>query len=220
MPALKDLEQLRYWQGQLLQSRDFRDQQAINEQKRCWHVRAAHGVFGVSRGLKVRGVLSGASLEVTVDCGLAYDCFGHELVLQTPRKAPVLPDGAGPWTLVLTYLTPAPHPGPLERNLKLSWLPGSQVRIGDGVPLASATLTGAVPALDPAFTPPIARAMARPRLASGDTVGKYAVGGVDRQRGCRRWIRFSSYRRGSNLRRYVCRWIHGYSRILRDPAMA
>jgi hypothetical protein len=162
VPELRDLEQLRYWQGQLMRSRDFRDQAAIDAQKRWWHNRAIHAIFGVNSGLTVNVTTSGGAFGATVACGLAYDCFGRELILQSERFAPTLPAGTDPLTLVLCYST--------ATAAQLFWKPTSQVRIGDGVPLASVIFATSGPALDAAFRAPLARAIARPRIATGDTV--------------------------------------------------
>src|SRR6266571_1601325 len=48
--AASDLERLRYWQGQMLRGRDFRDQLAIAAQLRWWHNRAIHHAFGIAYG--------------------------------------------------------------------------------------------------------------------------------------------------------------------------
>ena len=76
-----DLERLLYWQGQMLRSRDFRDQVAIGDERRWWHNRAIHAANGVAVGMEVG--LSGNTfdgLSVTVGPGVAYDCFGREIV--------------------------------------------------------------------------------------------------------------------------------------------
>jgi hypothetical protein len=48
-----ELQRLRYWQGQMLRSRDLRDQVATEAQLRWWHNRALHNVFGVASGFEV-----------------------------------------------------------------------------------------------------------------------------------------------------------------------
>src|SRR5262249_23851380 len=52
-PEQRDLERLRYWQGQMLRSRDFRDQAAQQAELRWWHNRALHNAYGVVAGLGV-----------------------------------------------------------------------------------------------------------------------------------------------------------------------
>src|SRR5918912_56411 len=82
-PIQTEIERLRYWQGQKLGSRDFRDQALIEAQLRWWHNRALHNAFGVSRGLQVTRVPDAdAFTALSVARGLAYDCYGRELLLQ------------------------------------------------------------------------------------------------------------------------------------------
>src|SRR4030095_3370535 len=121
IPKQVELERLRYWHGQRLRSRDFRDQTAIEAQLRWWHNRALHNTFGVSLGLRVSPVpASGSLTAVRVTCGLAYDCFGRELILQDTREIPVPtpPPRQGnlqvpPMTLLLRYKDSAQF---LQRN--------------------------------------------------------------------------------------------------------
>ncbi|MDQ2976071.1 MAG: hypothetical protein M3R69_11760 [Acidobacteriota bacterium] len=97
-----EMQRLRYWQGQKLLSRDFRDQTSFEAQLRWWHNRALHNSYGVSYGLEV-------TLKVTrvqVDCGVAYDCYGRELILQAPREialAPAPTEDFGSITLLATF---------------------------------------------------------------------------------------------------------------------
>src|ERR1700682_746080 len=88
MVERRDLERLSYWQGQMLRSRDFRDDAAFEAQRRWWHNRALHSAFGVSYGLHVTVDSSTGEMILTVGCGLAYDCFGRELILRQDRTAP------------------------------------------------------------------------------------------------------------------------------------
>src|ERR1035438_9079967 len=101
MAKLRELERLQYWQGQMLRSRDFRDDGAIEAQRRWWHNRAVHAAFGVNYGLQVTGDASTGTLVLTVPCGLAYDCFGRELILKKDATAPALPQGTAAQTLVI-----------------------------------------------------------------------------------------------------------------------
>ena len=96
-----ELERLKYWQGQKLLSRDFRDETSYAAQLRWWHNRALHNAYGVSYGFAV--TLSDTRLSV--DCGVAYDCYGRELVLQTSRELE-LPEPAADFasiTLVASF---------------------------------------------------------------------------------------------------------------------
>src|ERR1043165_4464539 len=83
-----ELQRLKYWQGQKLLSRDFRDQTSYQAQLRWWHNRALHNSYGVSYGL---GVTLDAT-RVTIEPGVAYDCYGRELILQTTKEIPLPPD--------------------------------------------------------------------------------------------------------------------------------
>jgi hypothetical protein len=161
MVERRELERLRYWQGQMLRSRDFRDDGAIEAERRWWHNRALHAAFGINYGLQVAGDASSGTLVLTVSCGLAYDCFGRELILKKDRPAPSLPLGTAAQTLVIQTAA---------GGAQLSWVATANLEIGDGVPLAQVTLTGGTAALNKIFQPPFARALARPRLATGDTV--------------------------------------------------
>ena len=84
-----EMQRLKYWQGQKLLSRDFRDQTSYEAQLRWWHNRALHNAYGVSYGFAVTLL----DTRVRIDCGVAYDCYGRELVLQQPRELALLDPG-------------------------------------------------------------------------------------------------------------------------------
>lgn len=169
-----EIQRLRYAPGQDLLSRDFRDQEAFEAELRWWHNRALHGAFGVSYGLGVTN--GGASL--TVERGLAYDAFGRELILPVSRTLSTPADPGGPVFLVIRYREEESSPAPGElagvcpgglppRGADLAWVPADRFRPTDGVPLAR------VPDSDDddqKFHPPVARALARPRIGHGSTV--------------------------------------------------
>lgn len=164
MVERRDLERLSYWQGQMLRSRDFRDDAAFEAQRRWWHNRALHSAFGVSYGLQVALDSTSGEPILTVGCGLAYDCFGRELILREDRPAPPPPPDAtttGAQTLLIQSA-----PG----GAQLVWEPTSNLGTRNGVPLARATFAASGVTLDETFLEPHARAIARPRLATGDTV--------------------------------------------------
>src|SRR5678815_1790192 len=95
------MQRLKYWQGQKLLSRDFRDQTSYEAQLRWWHNRALHNAYGVSYGFAVTLI----DTRVRIDCGVAYDCYGRELILQAPREL-VLPEPADDFasvTLVASF---------------------------------------------------------------------------------------------------------------------
>jgi|GEM_PF-1113485 hypothetical protein len=83
-----EMQRLRYWQGQKLLSRDFRDQTSYQAQLRWWHNRALHNSYGVSYGFDV----TLQDTRVKIEPGVAYDCYGRELILQTTKEIPLPPD--------------------------------------------------------------------------------------------------------------------------------
>jgi hypothetical protein len=170
-------ERLRYWQGQTLRSLDHRDQSRFDSRRRQLHNRALHRVDGVSFGLAVTQI-GGPSQPIEVDCGLAYDCRGRELVIQRPRTVAA---PASPSWLILRLrpaiargsCCPSSDPGCipgesllLDEDMELTWTPLDSFEPVDGVALARFTAAG----LDADFRPRPARPLARPRLARGQTV--------------------------------------------------
>src|SRR5262245_45150861 len=65
-------ERFRYWQGQMLRSRDFNDQTARAAEMRWWHNRAIHRAFGVCLGLEISAILgnNNSLLGVHVNTGI------------------------------------------------------------------------------------------------------------------------------------------------------
>jgi hypothetical protein len=196
-PLQIELERLRYWQGQRLRARDFRDQLAIEAQLRQWHNRALHSVYGVSMGFIVSAVPANGTLRaLQVTCGLAYDCFGRGLILQGTREIPVPP--APPpegnrqvttLTLLLRYKeeTPRPQrhgqaasylpcfdPG-FEGEPDLVWRKSDHVQVTNGVPIAQVNFDNQTASLDQQFKVPLSRPLARPHLASGETLPGHTV---------------------------------------------
>src|SRR5712692_10775952 len=195
-PNQVELERLRYWQGQRLRARDFRDQTAIEAQLRWWHNRALHNAFGVSLGLAVSPVLvSGQLTAVRVTCGLAYDCFGRQLILQETREIPVPAtpsqgnQRATKMTLLMRYKEAAQFPrrndlamacppcsGSLfQEEPDFVWQLGDRVQVTDGVPLARVSYDNQLAVFDQQFAAPISRPLARPHLASGATIPEHTV---------------------------------------------
>jgi hypothetical protein len=149
-PDQIEIERLRYWHGQELRSRDFRDQITIEAQLRWWHNRALHNAFGVRYGLTVSSVIAEEKLvAVRVDCGVAYDCFGRELILQTRREIPLPVPGSTPASLTLlirykealgkkgmaSVCTAGGFATQLEQP-EFLWKPSAGVEVSDGVPMA------------------------------------------------------------------------------------
>lgn len=154
-PVPTELDRIRYWQGQRLRSRDFRDQIATEAQLRWWHDRALHNAFGVRYGFTVEPVL-GVDSAVEIGCGLAYDCFGRELILQKSHRLnlPVFDaGGAGRVTLLAHYketkefrskrdLSGVCAPSPEAPGFV--WKRSSEVQLTDGVPIARMTYESTV----------------------------------------------------------------------------
>jgi hypothetical protein len=85
----RKLERVQYWQGQRLRSGDFRDVESVEAQRRWWHNRAIHQAYGVYEGFHASASPLGIQNGVTVTPGIAYDCFGHELILERPLTVPL-----------------------------------------------------------------------------------------------------------------------------------
>ncbi len=181
------LERTQYWQGQMLRAGDFRVQQATDEQLRWWHNRGLHKSYGVRFGLIVTAVANAPVPTLQVACGLAYDCFGRELILPQRREViiPNAPAKDERARILLIRYRANGHAsscceGPVEScwpasglhplgDVELAWKVESHVQTADGVPLARVKFSAGARVLDP-FQPPIARPLARARLASGDTI--------------------------------------------------
>jgi hypothetical protein len=184
MPTVesRELERLRYQQGQTIRSQDFRDQGRIERQLLAWHNRALHNVYGVAKE-----ILEGLSTEsigdhVIVHTGLAYDCFGRELLLCSQRSIP-FGEQSEPMFLVLRRkescgCEQAPTAAGncfgrkqslIATNTELIWLPVRGFSFGDGVPIAR-TLSGSVVTLDRDYVSPAARPLSRPRIGTGTTI--------------------------------------------------
>ncbi len=172
----------------MLRSVDFRDQLADTAQHRWWHNRALHDAFGVYQGLNASAVLSsGALVGVNVAAGVGVDCFGRELIVDSPESValPVnLP--ALPVTMVLLVRYQEGHDcqpeamaeicwaasaTPGASTVSFAWMPLGRVRVRDGVPLAQVMYDPAGnPTLKTGFVPPGARPIARPKIATGTTL--------------------------------------------------
>jgi hypothetical protein len=179
--SARDLQRLRCWQGQMLRSRDFRDQLAIEGQFRFWHNRAMHNAFGVVSGLKV--TLEGESVKI--EPGIAYDGFGHELVLQRPHSS-LLPPTNQPMTLLACYKESRSYPsknevgeacvvpkgGLFAEEPQFVWKASATLDPSDGVPLAELVVIEDAKkfSLKSDFTNPVVRAMARPKIVVAKTI--------------------------------------------------
>jgi hypothetical protein len=176
-----ELQRLHYWQGQMLRSRDLRDQTTTEDHFRWWHNRALHDAFGIAYGLMVDRQPPGQSRSVVVSPGVAYDCFGRELILQESVSVQVpgsIPDEG--LTLLLRFQEPRRLDGhreaevaclprsiaPPTRLTSLIWMQSNKVESLDGVPLARINVEGL---LVEQVVLPRARALARPLIAHGTT---------------------------------------------------
>lgn len=185
------LERVRYWQGQMLRSADFRDQNADTAQHRWWHNRAIHNAYGVYQGLQASAISpSGTLTGISVAPGLAYDCFGRELILESTQIVS-LPKNISqpPLTIVLlmSYTAGGCRPHANDEicwtsmaaestgTAAFSWVLLSQVKVSDGVPLAQVEYDqNEVPQQLP-FVPPGARPISRPAIATGTTLPETTI---------------------------------------------
>lgn len=154
-PDQIEIERWRYWQGQELRGRDFRDQLTSEAHLRWWHNRAMHNAYGVRYGFRVQPVFEAEELAAAgVECGVAYDCYGRELILQSTREvnlppAATPPSGTAPasMTLLVRYrgmlgrrgvsgaCAPCGSAVVLEEP-EFLWRPSARVSVSDGVALA------------------------------------------------------------------------------------
>ncbi|HUD98458.1 MAG TPA: hypothetical protein VMR62_02720 [Bryobacteraceae bacterium] len=114
----RQLERIRYWQGQNLRSADFRSQVATDLQLRWWHNRAMHSAYGVAFGYQSSPYpATGTLLGVDLGPGVAYDCFGRPLILphqqrvQLPPKPP-----SSKITLLARYRENWDYPDPRQTD--------------------------------------------------------------------------------------------------------
>src|ERR1043166_4727734 len=88
-----ELERIKYRNRQMLASRDFNDQLAVDAELRAWHNRAMHNSFGIVRGMRITNGLRASFVDavnsIRVRPGLAYDCYGRPLPLQALREIPI-----------------------------------------------------------------------------------------------------------------------------------
>jgi len=191
-----EIQRIRYKKGQLFASRDLRDDSDIAATLRWLHNRALHDVYGVNDGMIVTRVDEYGNpvqedadfVALVISEGLAYDCFGRELILQKPRHIPLpsVPSNGKSLTLLIRYKDTATFfekdaiqgnclPGELSslsEQPEFFWKPDSLVELVDGVPLTRIKYDEkGVPELsEEEFQVPISRPLAKPRIASGATI--------------------------------------------------
>lgn len=185
----RPLERVRYWHGQMLRSTDFRAQSADTAQHRWWHNRALHNAYGVYQGLNASAVLSGSGTltGVSVAAGVGYDCFGRELIVDSPQTValPVnVPPSPATMVLLIRYeeardcrphvteevcWTTAGSQG--SSTVSFNWIPLDHVQLRDGVPLGQVIYDDkGGRTLKATFVPPASRPVARPGIATGATL--------------------------------------------------
>lgn len=161
MRTLKpELDRIRYWQGQLLSAGDLVEQMASVAEQRRLHDRTVHRAVGVAVGLSVKL----ANGELLLDCGLAYDCAGRTLLVAETRAVPLPGKLDRAYSLVI--FADARAPGGADVAL----IPSASRSGRDEVVLARVATGQAGPELDQEFRPVVARPLARPRLAIGQTI--------------------------------------------------
>jgi hypothetical protein len=182
-PERRKLERVQYWQGQMLKSRDFRDIQSVAAQRRWWHNRAMHNAYGIYKGLII--LLTPDSTAVEVLPGVAYDCFGQELILQVKRIIPlpaVQPDEDGNQLLMARYWTSqdscadecsgvcwSKQDRALLETIEFFWKPEPLATVTDGVPIGRVSHTSSgFRLLD--FVRPSSQPLASALFVNGATV--------------------------------------------------
>jgi hypothetical protein len=173
-------ERFRYWQGQAVRARDFRDQAAVAERQAEWHNRAIHGAFGVRSGFEVTLAAIDPPLA-SIACGLAFDCAGAMLVLQQARVIPVprIEPGSSVTLRVRSRhggrgcgtggSASGPGAGLLEADLVFTWSTARHANAAAGVPLARISRQASTELDVDTSIRVLARPLARPRLGSGST---------------------------------------------------
>ncbi|MEN3330017.1 MAG: hypothetical protein V7638_4824 [Acidobacteriota bacterium] len=163
-----ELERVRYWQGQLLASGDLNTQLRVDQELRRLHNRSLHQPYGIAIGLELErdDTTHDINLDdddnVRLTCGLAYDCAGRELILQANRALD-LPDEF-PATLVITRDESA------SDGIAVKWKAQSEINPNSEIAITTLTVGLPNPKTDPAFRQVVSRPLARPRMATGQTI--------------------------------------------------
>jgi hypothetical protein len=164
-----ELERVRYWQGQLLASGDLETQLRVDEEMRRLHNRDVHQAYGIAIGLELEtdqatppNLILDEGGNLHLSCGMAYDCAGRELILQSDRVIPL--PLQFPTSLVLTRDQASVD------SVALSWKAPAEVNPNSEIVIATFNRGGTDPKVDPKFSEVVARPLARPRLATGQTI--------------------------------------------------
>jgi hypothetical protein len=207
MVRAKSFQRLRHHTGELLTARDLQDDVKHEARMRGLHVRALHGVWGVSLGYEVVPAQDQKSIVVTQ--GMAYDCNGREIVMSTPLTVrfdhPPAASNATAWwfDLLIRYdttlgATPTNDCSGSERNVVTEgpawrWSYAGEaptpfitplgfaddVRLGEEIPLVRVRVTnlGTVTDFDMTVRR-VARSLARPHIAAGQVrAGSVSIDG-------------------------------------------
>ena len=207
------LHRQQHWQGQMLRSQDLCDQVATAAQLRWWHNRSRlHNAFGIASGLDVHAndgtdLCAGypdrfyeGETSIIVCPGVAYDCFGRELIVKRPCYVPLpLDDMArANQTLLVRYREDRECPrrvdtpmvclsGQPSRSVEwveLAWQDSGEVEIRDGVPLVEVTQSEDGSLQENRSLRRYARPHARPRFGSGSTIPGNTAWEIWRSRTC------------------------------------
>jgi hypothetical protein len=189
-PQNRQLDRVRYAEGQMLLSADFQNMQGVEAQRRWWHNRALHGAYGVYQGFDARMEFgkAGETQTVAVTPGVAYDCFGRELVLDCAARVSVpkiFASSEGTLTLLIRYQEAScrkelnAHSALccMKKSLQSTgtiefvWADGKRIPIREGVVLGELTYyKSRIPRFQNFKKAPTGRPLARPKLGSGSTV--------------------------------------------------
>jgi hypothetical protein len=189
-PENRKLGRVRYTEGQMLRSADFQDIERVEAQRRWWHNRALHNAYGVYQGFDAATEKNNAGQTRTllVTPGIAYDCYGRELVLDCAARV-LIPStyasSEGTLTLLIRYQDVAcrqelnPHSSVCctesgaqrAGTIEFVWADGTRIPVREGVVLGSQPFYKfrALPFLS-FKKAPTGLPLARPKLGSGSTV--------------------------------------------------
>lgn len=183
------LDRLRHIPGELLRSRDLRDEVAAESELLWWHQRAVHDPAGVVTGLEILTPKGG---PVAVSPGVAYDGAGREIVLTSDATID-LP--ARDHALVLVLRRRGSQPP------QLAWVQPARVDPCDGVVLARLpAASGAIQQIERR-----SRGTARPRVAAGATLAGSTAWGP--------WTGLTRMRLGDGLEVRISTRAAGFSEV-------
>jgi hypothetical protein len=189
-PENRQLGRVRYTEGQMLRAADFQDIERVEAQRRWWHNRAMHNAFGVYQGLDaaMENDKLNVARNILVLPGVAYDCYGRELVLDCAAKVllpSTFPSSDGVLTLLIRYQEMACRQelnahssvycmaGGVQSagTIEFVWADGTRIPVGEGVVLGKLTYARSRPGDFRKFKKaPTGLPLARPKLGSGSTV--------------------------------------------------